>query len=380
MDRVLLEKNLTIGVTDRSPLGTLEPVKELGSSHHSLNSPNSCEGHRSRISQGWDLESTYEEVQMSFVGIDVSKLQLDIAVRPDNKKWSIVNSEADIAKVVETLKKLSPQFIVIEATGGMEMPLVAALSQACLPVVVVNPRQVRDFAKAIGRLAKTDRIDSEILAHFGEAVKPEVRLLKDEDTRTLTALVTRRRQVIEMLTAEKNRLGISPKVVHKDIRKHIDWLQARLEDINRNLDSAIRKSPLWREKDDLLRSVPGVGKVLSISLITGLPELGTLSHRQIAALLGVAPLNRDSGLFRGKRIVWGGRAHLRAVLYMAALSASRVNPAISLFYRRLIEAGKKPKVALTACMRKLLCILNAIIKNRIPWQDDHSTCLTAKNP
>ena len=371
--------NLNIGVIDRSPLGTIDPVLEHGSSHHSLRSPNSCEGHRSRISQGRDLESTYEEVQMSFVGIDVSKLQLDIAVRPDNKKWSVINSEANIAKIVETFNELSPQVIVIEATGGMEMPLVAALSHARLPVVVVNPRQVRDFAKAIGRLAKTDRIDSEILAHFGEAVKPDVRLLKDEETQMLTALVTRRRQVIEMLTAEKNRLGISPKVVHKDIQKHIDWLQARLEDIDRHLDSAIRKSPVWREKDDVLRSVPGVGPVLSLSMITGLPELGTLSRRQIAALVGVAPLNRDSGLFRGKRIVWGGRANLRAVLYMAALSASRVNPAISTFYRRLIEAGKKPKVALTACMRKLLTILNAMMKNRILWQADYSTCTPQKN-
>src|SRR4030042_138810 len=229
--------------------------------------------------------------------------------------WSVVNAEADIIKVVETLNALSPKVIVIEATAGMEVPLVAALSHARLPVVVVNPRQVRDFAKAVGRLAKTDRIDAEILAHFGEAVKPDVRLLKDEDTQTLTALVTRRRQVIEMLTAEKNRLGISPKVVHKDIQQHISWLQGRLEDIARHLDLDIRK-----------------------------------------------------------RTVWGGRAHLRSVLYMATLSASRVNPAISCFYRRLIEAGKKPKVALTACMRKLLGILNAIIKNKIPWQAEYSTC------
>jgi transposase len=315
---------------------------------------------------------------MSFVGIDVSKLQLDIAVRPGDKKWSTINSEAGIAKVVEALREFSPQVIVIEATGGIEIPLVAALSQACLPVAVVNPRQVRDFAKAVGRMAKTDRIDAEILAHFGEAVKPDVRLLKDEDTKILTALVTRRRQVIEMLTAEKNRLGISPKIVQKDILKHIDWLQKRLEDIDDSLDSAIRKSPIWREKDNLLRSVPGVGQVLSVSLITGLPELGALSRRQIAALVGVAPLNRDSGLFRGKRTVWGGRSHIRAVLYMATLSASRFNPTISLFYRRLIGAGKKPKVALTACMRKLIGILNAIVKNRIPWQADHTTCPTLK--
>lgn len=311
---------------------------------------------------------------MSFVGIDVSKLRFDVAVRPDNKKWSAVNSEVDIAKTAEKLNELSPQIIVIEATGGMEIPLVAALSQVRLPVVVVNPRQVRDFAKAVGRMAKTDGIDADILAHFGEAVKPDIRPLKDEDTQMLTALVTRRRQIIDMLTAEKNRSGISPKIVRKDIQQHIDWLQKKLKDIDDDLNSAIRKSPVWREKDDLIRSVPGVGKVLSMSLITGLPELGTLSRRQIAALVGVAPLNRDSGLFRGKRTVWGGRAHIRAVLYMSALSAARFNPALRRFYRRLIEAGKKPKVALTACMRKLLGILNAIVKTQTPWQAEHSPC------
>lgn len=374
-----LIKNLTTGVIDRWYLGTVDPVSERGSSHHSLNSPNSCEGLKARISQGRDLESPYKEVRMSFVGIDVSKLQLDVAVRPDNKRWSVANAEADIGKVIEVLNTLSPKVIIVEATGGMEIPLVTALSQATLPVVVVNPRQVRDFAKAVGRMAKTDRIDAEILAHFGEAVKPDARLLKDEDTKMLTALVTRRRQVIEMITAEKNRLGISPNVIHKDIQKHIEWLQKRLEDIDSHLDSAIRKSPVWREKDDLLRSVPGVGQVLSVSLITGLPELGSLSRRQIAALVGVAPLNRDSGLFRGKRTIWGGRAYIRAVLYMATLSASRFNPTICCFYRRLIEAGKKPKVALTACMRKLLSILNAIVKNRTPWQSDHSKYPMLKN-
>jgi len=311
---------------------------------------------------------------MSFVGIDVSKSRLDIAVNPEGTRWSVSNGEAEITKVVETLKTLSLQVIVIEATGGMEVPLVAALSQANLPVVVVNPRQVRDFAKAVGRLAKTDRIDAEILAQFGEAVKPELRALKDEETQTLTALVTRRRQVIEMLTAEKNRLSISPKVVHKDIKQHIEWLQSRLNDIDRQLTSALRQSPAWKEQDNLLRSVPGVGKVLSVSLITGVPELGTLSRRQIAALVGVAPLNRDSGLFRGKRIVWGGRAQVRSVLYMAVLSASRFNPVISRFYRRLLDSGKKPKVALTACMRKLLCILNAMMKTKTPWQAAYPPC------
>lgn len=310
---------------------------------------------------------------MSFVGIDVSKSQLEIAVRPSGTRWSVAHSETEIITLVEALKTLSPDVIVIEATGGLEVPLVAALGQARLPVAVVNPRQVRDFAKAIGRLAKTDRIDADILARFGEAVKPELRSLKDEETQTLTALVTRRRQVVDMLTAERNRLGISPKVVHADIEQHIDWLQSRLKDMNRQLTSALRQSPVWREHDDLFRSVPGVGTILSVSLMTGLPELGRLSRRQIAALVGVAPLNRDSGTFRGKRIVWGGRAHIRSVLYMATLSASRTNPVIRRFYRRLIEAGKKPKVALTACMRKLLTILNAIAKNQSPWRVDFST-------
>lgn len=313
---------------------------------------------------------------MSFVGIDVSKSRLDIATRPGDKRWSVDNTDDGIGKVVEALNGLSPQVVVVEATGGIEIPLVAALGKAGLPIVVINPRQVRDFAKATGRMAKTDRIDADILAHFGEAVKPEVRPLKDEDTQTLAALATRRRQIIEMLTAEKNRLGVSSKVVRKDLKQHIAWLQSRLDNIDQDMESAIRNSPIWREKDNLLQSVPGVGPVLSVSLITGLPELGSLSRRKIAALVGVAPLNRDSGQFRGRRVIWGGRSHIRSILYMAALSASRANPIISRFYRRLIEAGKKPKVALTACMRKLLSILNAIIKNRTPWQaNNHLTCL-----
>ncbi len=313
---------------------------------------------------------------MSFIDIDVSKLQLDITVLPNNEKWSVSNSEADIAEIVERLKEISPKVIVVEATGGIEMPLVVALSEANLPVVVVNPRQVRDFAKAIGRLAKTDRIDSEILARFAEAVKPEVRLLKDKEAQELTALTARRQQIIKMLTVEKNRLSASHKAVQKSIQKNIDWLQAMLEEIDEELNFLIHKSPLWCEKDDLLRSVPGVGAVLSLSIITGLPELGTLSRRQIAALVGVAPLNNDSGSFRGRRIVWGGRANIRAVLYMATLSACRINPVIRAFYHRLIEAGKKPKVVITACMRKLLTILNAIMKNRTPWRAEYSGCNT----
>jgi transposase len=313
---------------------------------------------------------------MNFVGIDVSKDRLDVAVRPDGKRWSAANVEAEIGGIAEALSGLSPQAVVVEATGGMEVTLVAALGRAGLPVVVVNPRQVRDFARATGRLAKTDRVDADVLAHFGEAVKPEMRPLKDEDSQALTAMATRRRQVVGMITAEKNRLGISPRVVHKDIKQHIAWLERRLEGIDRDLEAAIRRSPMWREMDDLLQSVPGVGRVLSISLITGLPELGSLTRRQIAALVGVAPLSRDSGQFRGRRAVWGGRANVRSVLYMAALSASRFNPAIRRFYLRLIGAGKKPKVALTACMRKMIGILNAMVKNRTPWQAEASACQT----
>jgi transposase len=311
---------------------------------------------------------------MSFVGIDVSKDRLDMAMRPGGQLQSVNNDVPGIRQLVSALGDASPELIVLEATGGLEMAAVSALLEAGLPVVVVNPRQVRDFAKAVGRLAKTDRIDAEVLAHFAEAVRPETRPLKDEQTQALAALLARRRQLIEMLTAEKNRLSISPKFVRKDIRRHITWLETRLALIDTDLNGAIKDSPAWREKDDLLRSVPGVGPVLATSIICGLPELGALSRRQIAALVGVAPLNRDSGRFRGGRVVWGGRAYLRSVLYMAATSATRCNPVIRDFYRRLIAAGKKPKVALIACMRKLLTILNAMMKSGKPWHliQDHS--------
>jgi transposase len=304
---------------------------------------------------------------LCFVGVDISKAQLDVAVLPQAENLSVANDETGVAALVKRLKALRPTLIVLEATGGWEAPLTAASALAKLPVVVVNPRQVRDFAKATGALAKTDRIDAKVLARFGEAVRPAVRALKDAELSALDALVARRRQLIEMLTAEKNRLTLAPRPIRKDIKAHVTWLTKRLNGVNHDLDKTIRTTPLWRDTDRLLQSVPGVGPVLSMSLLAGLPELGALNRRQIAALVGVAPFNRDSGTLRGKRRVWGGRADVRAVLYMSTVAAVRCNPIIKTFYQRLCAAGKAPKVALTACMRKLLTILNAMIKSGTPW-------------
>jgi transposase len=302
-----------------------------------------------------------------FVGIDVAKEELEVAVFPraDTETWP--NTEEGILRLVGHLKSLCPTLVVLEATGGLEMPCVGALAAEGLPVVVMNPRQIRDFAKATGRLAKTDRIDAKTIARFAEAVRPEIRELKTEEMQELTALGLRRRQIIQMITSEKNRLATASKWPREDIKEHISWLEKRLSDVNSELNKAIRSSPVWREKDDLLRSVPGVGPVLSATLLSQLPELGSLNRKQIAALVGVAPLNRDSGQFRGKRCVWGGRASVRSVLYMAALVATRFNPAIAVFYHRLRIAGKEHKVALTACMRKLLTILNAMARDRTHW-------------
>jgi transposase len=255
----------------------------------------------------------------------------------------------------------------LEATGGLELPLTSALALAGLPVVVVNPRQVRDFAKATGQLAKTDVLDAQVLARFAEVIRPEPRPLPDEQTQVLAALVTRRRQLIEMLTAEKNRLASARPAIRKNLRAHIAWLERALQHADTDLADAIRQSPVWREKDELLRSVPGIGPVLTTTLLANLPELGTLTHKQIAALVGVAPLNRDSGTLRGRRTVWGGRAQVRTALYMGAIVAARFNPVIRGFYQRLRTAGKAKKVALVACMRKLLTIVNAMLKHRTPW-------------
>ena len=303
-----------------------------------------------------------------FVGIDVSQARLDIAVRP-GAPFSIAHTESTLATLVEQLRALSPTLIVLEATGGMEIPLTSALATAGLPVVVVNLRQVRDFAKASGRLAKTDALDAQVLAQFAEVMRPQPRPFPDAEARALAALLTRRRQLVEMLTAEKNRLLSASSPIRKRVRTHIVWLERELEHTNTDLAEAIRQSPVWREKDELLQSVPGVGPVVTSTLLASLPELGMLTNKQIAALVGVAPLNRDSGTLRGRRTVWGGRAQVRAVLYMGALVAARFNPVIRAFYQRLCRGGKAKKVALTACMRKLLVILNTMIKHRTPWRE-----------
>jgi len=302
-----------------------------------------------------------------FVGIDVSKEKLDVAVRPSGELMSFSNDEDGISVMVDFIKPFSPLLIVFEATGGLETASVGMLAAKGLPVVVINPRQVRDFAKATGRLAKTDAIDAHVIARFGEAVRPEVRPLKDEETKRLAALITRRRQIVEMITAEKNRLSRTTPWTLKDIKNHVAWLEKCLKKADKNLNDLLRKSPVWREKDDILQSTPGVGPVLSMTLLSNLPELGALNRKQIAALVGVAPLNRDSGSFRGKRMIWGGRASIRSVLYMSVTCAIRFNPVIKKFYQRLRDAGKLHKVAMTACMRKLLVILNTMIKNRTCW-------------
>jgi transposase len=309
------------------------------------------------------------EVTPIFVGIDVSKAGLDVAVRPVGNREFVANDAAGIEILLQRLRELEPALIVLEATGGVERAVTRALASAEFPVVVINPRQVRDFAKATGQLAKTDTIDAAVLARFGEAVRPALRPLPDEVTWELRAVVTRRRQITEMIVAETNRLSGASKGVRKRINAHLRWLEAELKRADKDLDQSIRQSPIWRENEDLLRSVPGMGPVISRTLLAELPELGRLNRKQIAALVGVAPLNRDSGTLRGRRSIWGGRATVRAALYMGALVASRRNAMIQTFYRRLRNAGKAPKVALVACMRKLLTILNAMIKHKTHWSE-----------
>ena len=304
---------------------------------------------------------------VTYVGIDVAKTTIDVAVRPTGRVWRASYNATGIAELVAQLQDLTPASVLLEATGGLEVPLAAALAAAALPVVVVNPRQVRDFARATGRLAKTDALGAQVLAHFAEAVRPPLRPLRDADAQELNALTTRRNQMMTVRVAEKNRLGRATGTVRPSIEAHITWLEQELKDLDGSLRRTLRQSPVWREKDDLLRSVPGVGEQLSLSLLAYLPELGALDRKQVAALVGVAPMNRDSGTVRGKRTVWGGRAQVRAVLYMGALVASRFNPVIRTFYQRLLAAGKPKKLALTACMRKLLTMLNAIVKTSQRW-------------
>lgn len=303
-----------------------------------------------------------------FIGVDVSKERLDVAVRPSGEHNSFTNDEAGIAQMTDCLGRLSPEMILFEATGGWQMNAVNALAARRLPVVIINPRQVRDFAKATGQLAKTDTIDAGILAHFAEAVRPEIRELKPLEARKLEALNTRRRQIVEMLTAERNRLITAPEWTRGDIEEHIAILKKRLAAINKDIDKLIRQSPLWREKDKILKSFPGVGPVTASTMLSDLPELGTLNPKAIAALVGVAPLNCDSGNYQGRRKIWGGRACVRSLLYMCAKTAVRCNPVIRGFYERLIGAGKLRKVALTACMHKMLIILNAMIRDQACWK------------
>ncbi len=325
-----------------------------------------------RILQGRanNSQEVLMEQEAIYVGIDVAKAQLDVAVRPTDDRWEVSHDDAGVRQLVSRLKAIEPAMVLLEASGGLELPLVAALAAHSVPVVVVNPRQVRDFARATGKLAKTDTLDAAVLAHFAEAVRPPVRPLRDAETQALNSLAARRHQVMTMLVSEKNRLSSATTVaVRPRIEAHIAWLERELDDLDEGLRQTLRQSPVWRDKDDLLRTVPGVGEQVSLSLLAYLPELGTLDRREIAALVGVAPFNRDSGTLRGKRTVWGGRARVRAALYMGALVASRFNPLIRDFYQRLLAAGKPKKLALTACMRKLLVILNSMLKHRSPWCD-----------
>ena len=308
-----------------------------------------------------------------YVGIDVAKARVDVAIRPGGDRREVCNDQAGIAALVAQMQQLNPAALVLEAMGGLELPLVAALAAASLPVVVVNPRQVRDFARATGRLAKTDSLDAAVLAHFAQAVRPP---LRDAETQVLSSLVARRQQVMTMLVAERNRLSSATMAVRPSIEAHIAWLKQQLDDLDQGLRQTLRQSPVWREKDDLRRSVPGSGDQISLTLLAYLPEPGTLNRRQIAALVGVAPFNRDSGTLRGKRTLWGGRARVRTALYLGALVASRFNPVIRDFYQRLLSAGKPKKLALTACMRKLLIILNSMLKYGSSWNHPATKSLT----
>jgi len=303
---------------------------------------------------------------MRCAGVDVSAAWLDVAA--DSEIWRAANSPDGISELVDRLQTLQIERVVLEPTGGYELPLLRALMRAGVPVAPVNPRQVRDFARSTGRLAKTDRIDALILAQFGEAVRPPVRSIATADDEKLKSRETRRRQLVEMVTAEKNRLRTASPDVTAEIRKHIKWLEQRIKELDKQLSELLRSSSEWSAKVKLLRTAPGVGPVLTTNLLANLPELGALNRRQIAALVGVAPFNRDSGTFRGRRVVWGGRSQVRAVLYMGALVASRVNPVIRGFYQRLLQAGKPKKLALTACMRKLLTILNSMLRHGKVWR------------
>lgn len=301
------------------------------------------------------------------VGIDVSKAWLDVAVGAQEQPWRVANSTEGIADLVARLQPLQVELIVLESTGGLEGMVLAELHAAGLPVARVNPGRVREFAKATGQLAKTDRLDARILAQYAQVIRPDPVHLPSEDEQYLAALVSRRRQLTDMLVAEKNRLPTTPTRLQAGVRKHLAWLKAEIRTLEQEIEDFIRRTPLWREKDELLKSVPGIGDVTACTLLAELPELGQLNRKEIAALVGVAPFNRDSGRIHGKRHIHGGRTSVRTPLYMATLSATRFNPVIRTFYQHLLAKGKEKKVALVACMRKLLTILNAILRHHQPW-------------
>jgi transposase len=303
-----------------------------------------------------------------YVGIDVAKATLDVAIGSDGELVQVENSEAGIARLLERLGEVAPELVVLEATGGYESVVAGAIVGRGIAVAVVNPRQVRDFAKATGVLAKTDRIDARVLARFAEAVRPEPRPLPTAEAKELEEYLSRRRQLVDMLTMEKNRQSIAAtERMKKSLKKHVEWLEEALRRANDDIDKAIRNSPAWREQEDLLRSMPGIGPVSARTMLAELPELGRLNRKKIAALVGVAPLNRDSGTSQGSRTCWGGRASVRQVLYMAAVTAVRCNPVIRRTYAALRARGKKHKVALVACMRKLLTILTAMVRDQRRW-------------
>lgn len=303
----------------------------------------------------------------TFIGIDVSKAQLDVAIHGQTQTWQAENNEAGIAALVQRLQALAPTLILLEATGGFELRLVAELCGAHLPTVVTNPRRARNFARSAGKLAKTDKIDARLLAQMGAALRPEPRPLPTEQEAQLEALLTRRHQLVEMITVEKNRLTTVRPSLRADIQEHLAWLKEKLAKLDEEIDRFVQGAPLWQAKDEVLQSVPGIGRITASTMVAMLPELGTLTRQEIAALVGVAPVNRDSGRKQGKRHIWGGRAPVRSVLYMAALSAKKHNPVIKRFYEHLLAKGKEKKVALTACMRKLLVILNAMLRSMQPW-------------
>lgn len=312
------------------------------------------------------------ENSVRFVGIDVSKDHLDIHIRPDGQQQRFTNDSDGLTVLSEVLKRFPVQLIVMEATGGFEQRVVATLAADKQPVAVVNARRVRDFAKATGQLAKTDRLDAAVLSDFAEKLRPRTGALPDESLEELRALLVRRRQLVDMITAEKNRQTTASKRIRRHIQTHIDWLQKRLAEVDEDLSNSIQSSPIWKAKDDILQSMPGIGSTTSMTMLAALPELGSLNRRAIAALAGLAPMNRDSGRLRGRRSIQGGRHAVRASLFMATLVAARHNPVIRAMYQRLLALGKPKMVALTACMRKLLTILNGMLKTNSPWSLDHA--------